>query len=169
MEPIINKVAQKAVVNIDPATFIPAGEQIVVIDLKDFLFKGLILREADFRAAVKQTDWSVYRDQYVVLHCSSDAIIPNWAYMILAAELALYATDVVNTIPAHAREVLMYRAIDRMDMTPYIDQRVIIKGCGDEIPAASYTYLTMRLAPVVRAINYGESCSMVPVSKRSMD
>ncbi len=166
-DPIINKVAQKNIITIDLADLYPKESDLAVIDMKDYLFKGLILREADFREQVKNTDWSIYRDKYVVLYSSVNAIIPMWAYMVLSAELAPYAKDVANAAPAHATDVFMYRAIEKIDPAVYDGQRVVIKGCGDkQIDPAAFVYITQKLAGTARALMYGEPCSMVPVYKR---
>ncbi len=168
-DPIINKVAQKAIVTLDLADLFPKQEAIVVIDLKDYLFKGLILREADFREQVKNTDWSAYQDKYVVIHSSVDAIVPVWAYMVLSAELTPYAKDIANASPDHAVDIFMYRAIEKINAEDYAGQRVVIKGCGDrQIDSAAFVYITNKLAPTARAIMYGEPCSMVPVYKKSL-
>lgn len=167
VSPIINKVAQKALVTIDLADFLPKEESISVIDLKDYLFKGLILREADFREQVKNTDWSVYQGKYVVIYSSVDAVIPMWAYMVLAAELTPFAKDITNVSPDHAIDIFLYRAIEKINPADYAGQRVVIKGCGDrQIDPAAFVYITHRLAATARAISYGEPCSMVPVYKR---
>ena len=168
--PIINKVAQKAIVTIDLADFFPKEENIVSIDMKDYLFKGLILREADFRAQVKNTDWSVYQDKYVVIHSTVDAIIPMWAYMVLAAELTPYAKDIANAAPSHAVDIFMYRAIEKINEADYAGQRLVIKGCGDrQIDSAAFVHITNKLAGTARAIMYGEPCSMVPVYKKPVN
>jgi hypothetical protein len=165
--PIINKVAQKALVTIDLADLFAKEEDILVIDLKDYLYKGLILREADFREQVKNTDWMAYQDKYVVIHSSVDAIIPMWAYMVLSAELSPFAKDIANATPEHAQDIFLYHAIDRLHAEDYAGQRIVIKGCGDRhIDPAAFVYITHRLAATARAITYGEPCSMVPVYKR---
>src|ERR1700722_15968950 len=165
--PIINKVAQKAIVTIDLADFFPKEDSIMGIDLKDYLFKGMILREADFREQVKNTDWSGYQDKYVVIHSSVDAVIPMWAYMVLAAELSPFAKDIANAAPDHAIDIFLYRAIEKINPADYAGQRVVIKGCGDtQIDPAAFVYITHRLAATARAVSYGEPCSMVPVYKR---
>lgn len=167
VSPIINKVAQKALITLDLADLFPKKESIVAIDMKDYLFKGLILREADFREQVKNTDWSIYRDKYVVIHSTVDAIIPMWAYMVLAAELTPYAKDIANASPAHAEDIFLYRAIEKMNPADYAGQRIVIKGCGDrQIDSAAFVHITNKLAASARAINYGEACSMVPVYKK---
>ena len=167
--PIINKVAQKAITTLDLADFFPAQESMMTIDLKDYLFKALILREADFREQIKQTDWSIYQDKYVVIHSSVDAIIPMWGYMVLAAELTPYAKDIANASPDHAVDIFMYRAIEKINAEDYTGQRIVIKGCGDrQIDSAAFVYITHKLAGTARAIMYGEPCSMVPVYKKSV-
>lgn len=168
-DPIINKVAQKNIITIDLADLLPAESDMVVIDMKDFLFKELILREADFREQVKSTDWSTYRDKYVVLYSSVNAIIPMWAYMVISAELAPYIKDIANADPTHAADIFMYRAIEKLNAAEYEGQRIVIKGCGDkQIDAAAFVYITQKLAGTARALMYGEPCSMVPVYKRTI-
>ncbi|MBK7149032.1 MAG: DUF2480 family protein [Bacteroidetes bacterium] len=170
VQPIINKAAQKAIVTIDLADFFPASSDIVPIDLKNYLFKELLLKEADFRDAVKNTDWSIYKDKYVVLFCSTPAIIPMWAYMVLSAELSVYAKDVACTTADHAAEVFLYRNIAQINLKEYEGKRVVIKGCGERpIPEAAFVQITQQLAPVARAVNYGEACSMVPVFKKNVN
>ena len=166
-QPIVNKVAQKALITLDLEDYYPKEEDLLVIDLKDYLFKGLILKEADFRQAVDTTDWATYKDRYVVLHCSTNAIIPMWAYMVLTAALSPYAKDIVSAAPQHACEVLLYRNLAALNPADYAGQRVVIKGCGNRaVPQAAYVQITRQLAPVARAIMYGEPCSTVPVYKK---
>ncbi len=166
-DPIINKVAQKAIITLDLADFFPQAESIVSIDMKDYLFKGLILREADFREQIRNTDWSAYQDKYVAIHSTVDAIVPMWAYMVLTAELTLYAKDIANAAPEHAIDMFMYRAIEKVNAADYAGQRVVIKGCGDrQIDSAAFVCITNKLAGSARAIMYGEPCSMVPVYKK---
>jgi hypothetical protein len=166
-DPIINKVAQKAITTLDLADLCPYESMIVAIDLKDYLFKGLILREADFREQVKNTDWNSYQDKYVVIHSSVDAIVPMWAYMVLAAELTPYAKDIASASPDHAVGIFLNHAIEKLNPADYTGQRVVIKGCGDKkIDSAAFVYITHKLAGTARAIMYGEPCSMVPVYKK---
>lgn len=170
LKPIVNKIAQRAIITLDLEDYFPNQKDILIIDLKDFLFKGLLLKEASFRETVKNTDWSKYRDKLVVLHCSSLAIIPMWAYMILSAELSPYAKDIACTTPEHAPEIFLYRAISNLDSSQFTNQRVVIKGCGArQIPEAAYVQITQKLATVARVIMYGEPCSSVPVFKKSVD
>jgi hypothetical protein len=130
----------------------------------------LILREADFRESVKNTDWSNYKDKYVVIHCSTDAIIPMWAYMVLSAELSPFAKDIASSSLEHAPEIFLYRNLAKLDMDEFKNQRVVVKGCGDrKVPEAAYVQITEQLSKVARAVMFGEACSTVPVFKKVSD
>ncbi len=169
-KPLVNKVAQKALINLDLEDYFPMPEEIVSIDLKGFLFKELILREADFRESVKNTDWSIYKDKYVVLYCSSNAIIPMWAYMVLSAELSPFAKDIASSSPDHAPEIFLYRNLAKLNMDEFRNQRVIVKGCGDrKVPEAAFVQIAEQLSKVARVVMYGEACSNVPVFKKLID
>jgi len=169
-KPLINKVAQKALVTLDLEELFPKENDIATIDLKDYLFKGLILREADFRTAITATDWSVYKDKFVTIYCSANAIVPMWAYMVISAELAGVAQDVAQASPDHAAEIFLYRQIAQLDMNKFINQRVVVKGCGDRpMSEAAYVQIAAQLAKVARVIMYGEPCSTVPVFKKAVD
>lgn len=165
-ETIVNKVAQSGLLTVDLANFSPQGER-VVYDIKDNLFQGLILREKDFREFVKTHDWQQYQDKYVAITCSADAIVPTWAYMLLANQLEPYAEDIVFGDLATLETVLYERALEKLDMEGYRDQRVVVKGCGDiEIPESAFVKFTAMLSKVAKSIMYGEPCSTVPVFKR---
>ncbi len=165
-ETIVNKVAQSGLVTIDLARFAPQGER-VVYDIKDNLFQGLILREKDFREFVKTHDWSQYTDKYVAITCSADAIVPTWAYMLLANRLEPYAKDIAFGDLDTLETLLYERALAKLDFETYRDQRVVVKGCGDiEIPNAAFVKFTAELSKVAKSILYGEPCSTVPVYKR---
>lgn len=169
-KPLVNKVAQKALITVDLETYFPNQEEIISLDMKDFLFKGLILREADFRESVENTDWSNYKDKYVVLHCSTNAIIPMWAYMVLSAQISPFAKDVACSSPEHAIEIFLYRNLAKLDMESFKNQRVVVKGCGDrKVPEAAFVQITGQLSKVARVVMYGEPCSTVPVFKKSID
>lgn len=170
VKPIINKVAQKGIVTIDLGDFFPKAEEVMYIDLKDYLFKGLILREADFREAVKQTDWSAYKDKYAGIHCSADAVIPMWAFMVLASELSAYTKAVVFGNKSELDEKLLLENFNSTDIKQYDAQRLVIKGCGDRpISATVFVAVTAKLSGVARSIMYGEPCSTVPVFKKRID
>lgn len=170
VKPIINRVAQSGLITLDLEDYFPKAEEIDAIDLKEFLFKQLILREAEFREMVKQTDWKKYEGRYVVLHCSSNAIIPMWAYMVLSAQLSVYAKDVACSSAEHAAEIFLYRNIAKLNVDDFKNQRVIVKGCGDrQIPEAAFVQIAEQLSKTVRSLMYGEACSSVPVYKKAND
>lgn len=166
-EMITNKVAESGIITIDPAAYIPAGEN-VVFDLKDHLFMGLILKEKDFREALKKTDWNQYRDKNVAVTCSADAIIPVWAYMLVASYLQPVAKEIVMGDEKELLRQLFIKNISLININELADQRIVIKGCGDT-PIGDYVYLelTKVLRPVAKSIMYGEPCSTVPVYKRT--
>ena len=165
-ENIINKVAQSGLVTLDPAQFYALGER-VVYDIKDNLFHGLMLREKDFRDFVKTHDWAQYQGKNVAVTCTADAIVPAWAYMLLANRLAPYALEVVFGDAEVLETVLFVKAIARLDVEQYRDQRLVIKGCGDvPVPVSAYVELTKKLTPVAKSLMFGEPCSTVPIYKR---
>lgn len=166
MEDIVNKVANSGLVTIDPGELYPPGER-VLLDIKDQLFQGLILREKDFREFIKTHDWQQYKDKYVALTCSADAIIPDWAWMLLASALEPFAKKIVFGSTEVLETVLFEEVLSKFDIEPYRDARVVIKGCGDKpVPKTAYIELTRKLRPVVKSIMYGEPCSTVPVYKQ---
>ncbi|MGZ3753790.1 MAG: DUF2480 family protein [Mucilaginibacter sp.] len=165
-ENIINKVAQSGLVTLDPAEFYAQGER-VIYDIAPNLFQGLILREKDFREFVKNHDWAQYAGKNVGIICSADAIVPAWAYMLLANRMAPFANEVVFGNEEVLETVLFSKAIDKLDVEQYRDQRMVIKGCGDvHVPVSAYVALTEKLTPVVKSLMFGEPCSTVPLYKR---
>ncbi|MDB5061836.1 MAG: hypothetical protein JWP67_1679 [Mucilaginibacter sp.] len=165
-ENIINKVAQSGLVTLDPAQFYAPGER-VVYDITDNLFHGLMLREKDFREFVKTHDWTQYGGKNVAVTCTADAIVPAWAYMLLANRLAPYAREVVFGDAEVLETVLFVKEISRLDVEQYRDQRLVIKGCGDiPVPVSAYVELTKKLTPVAKSLMFGEPCSTVPIYKR---
>ena len=163
---LINKVAESGLITLDPADFL-LREPVQVIDLKEFLFMGMILKEKDFREKLKTMNWEPYRNSLVTLTCSADAIIPVWAYMLLATYLQTLASVLLMGDEAAAKKQMLQRAIQNWDVEAYREKRVVIKGCGDdEVEAFVYMEMTNKLLPVVKSIMYGEPCSTVPVFKR---
>lgn len=163
---IVNKVAQSGLVTFDLATLYLEGER-KVYDIKDNLFHGLILKEKDFRAFVKEHDWSAYKDCYVAITCTADAIVPTWAYMLLANRLEPYAAEVVFGDLSVLETLLFERQLAKLDMEQFRDERVVVKGCGDEtVPESAFVKFTVELSKVAKSIMYGEPCSTVPVFKR---
>lgn len=163
---IENKVAQSGLLNFDLEDYYPKGER-VSIDMADFLFEGLILREKDFREKVKEKDWSVYQDKFVALTCSADAIVPTWAYMLLATALEEYAKKIVFGSLETLETVLFQEALSNIDVETFRDERVIIKGCSNyPVPESAYVEITRLLKPVAKSLMYGEACSTVPIYKQ---
>lgn len=163
---IVNKVALSGIINIDLEEFYPQGER-VLFDIKEQLFQGLILKEKDFRSFVKSEDWSTYTDKYVALTCSADAVVPVWAYMLLAIQIEPYAKKVVFGDLETLETVLYNEILNTLNINEYKDARVVIKGCGHlPVPKAAYVEITRLLRPVAKSIMYGEACSMVPLYKQ---
>jgi len=163
---IINKVAESALTTIDLEEYYPKGET-AVFDLKDHLFMGLILKEKDFRAALQTYDWEQFRDKNVAITCSADAIIPMWAYMLVATNLQPVAKEVVFGEEKNILSTLLLRNLAVIKGEDYADKRVVVKGCGDvTIPESAYVEITNKLRPYVKSIMYGEPCSTVPIFKR---
>ncbi|MFL5764472.1 MAG: DUF2480 family protein [Bacteroidia bacterium] len=166
-EGIVNKVEQSGLVTIDLESFYPKGERIL-LDIREHLFQGLILREKDFREFIKSEDWSKYKDKYVALTCSADAIVPTWAYMLLATQLEPVSKKVVFGDLETLETVLYNEVLNSLDISPYRDARIVIKGCGDlPVPKAAFVQLTALLRPVAKSIMYGEPCSTVPLYKKA--
>jgi hypothetical protein len=164
-EEIVNKIAQSALLTLDLEKYFPE-ERIVMFDLKSFLFMELILKEKDFRAALQSTNWNQYKDQIVGVYCSSDAIIPLWAYMLVTGYLEPVAKDVIQGDEQTVIRQLLLERIGRIDPQEFKDMRVVVKGCGEKaIGAFAYLEITKRLRPVVKSIMYGEPCSTVPIYK----
>ena len=168
-EQFINKVAESGIITLDPATHIPVGGT-AVFDLKDHLFMGLILKEKDFREALKSLDWEQYRDKNIALTCTADAIIPVWAYMLVASNLQPVAKEIVMGDEKELHRQLFLKNISKINITEFTDKRVVIKGCG-ETPIGDFVYmeLTKILRPVAKSIMYGEPCSTVPVYKKPLN
>ena len=163
---IVNKVAESGLITIDLEDYYPK-EQNMVFDLKDHLFMGMILKEKDFREALKNLDWELYHDKNVAVTCTADAIIPVWAYMLVATYLSPVAKDFILGNETELRRKLFLKNISSIDPNQFADQRVVIKGCGDlAIEDFAYLEITKLLLPVVRSIMYGEPCSTVPIYKR---
>ena len=164
--PIINKVADSGLITLDPAAYLPQGD-VAVFDMKDHLFMGLILKEKDFREALKNLDWEKYRDRLVAVDCTADAVIPVWAYMLVASYLEPVARGFVMGNEKQLQHQLFLENLHRIDTAAFTDKRVVIKGCGDT-PIGDFVYmeLTKILRPVAKSIMYGEPCSTVPVFKK---
>ncbi len=163
---IVNKVSESGLITLDLEQYYPR-EEVVLFDLKDYLFMGLILKEKDFRDALKNQDWEVYRKKYVGVTCSADAIIPPWAYMLAASYLQPVAKDVIMGDEKEVHKTIFLQNIQGIDVKEFTGQRVVVKGCG-ETPIGEFAYMeiTKRLRPVAKTIMYGEPCSTVPIYKK---
>ncbi len=166
-ELIVNKVAESALTEIDLEKYYPKGE-VAIFDMKEYLFMGLILKEKDFREALKGTDFSIYQDKYVAVTCSADAVIPVWAYMLVASYIQPYARDIVFGDEKMLHRTIFLKNLATVVVEDYTDKRVVVKGCG-ELPIGEFAYLeiTRMLRPVAKSIMYGEPCSTVPVYKKA--
>ena len=165
-ESIVNKVAESGIITLNLEDYYPKGE-IAVFDLKDHLFMGLILKEKDFRAVLLATDWQQFQNKNVAVTCSADAIIPVWAYMLVASYLQPVANEVFFGNAEALISGILQKNIDKIDTAPFTDKRIVLKGCGDiKIPDSAYLAMTAKLRPVAKSIMYGEPCSTVPVYKK---
>ena len=166
METLVNKVAESGIITLDLAPYIPVNE-VAVFDLKPFLFREMILKEKDYRAALPAYDWKQYEGKHVAITCTADAIVPVWAYMLAASFIQPFAISVYFGSEDELAKSLVIGRIGQIDKEEYRDKRVVIKGCGDTpIPDAAYVAITFHLRPVVKSLMYGEPCSTVPVYKK---
>jgi hypothetical protein len=165
-ETLVNKVAESGLISFDLEEYYPK-QPIKVFDLKDYLFMGLILKEKDFRAALLSTDWEQYRNANVAITCSADAIIPMWAYMLVASYLQPVAVHVVFGDEKKLVSTLLLKNLEAVKGEEYTDKRVVVKGCGEvDIPETAYVEITNKLRPFAKSIMYGEPCSTVPIYKK---
>ena len=164
---IINKVAESDLVTINLEDFYPKGER-VLFDLRGWLFEELILKEKDFREQIKNHDWSQYKNKFVAITCTADAIIPTWAFMLAASNLSPFAQKIVFGDLKKLDEELFQEQIRKLDIENYRDEKIIIRGCSTiDVPVSAYVELISRLRPVAKSIMYGDACSTVPLFKKS--
>ena len=162
---ITNKVANSGLISFDLEAYFHSGER-VIYDIKDNLFMGLMLKEKEFRAFLKENDWSTFSGKNVAIICSEDAIVPTWAYMLLAIQLQPYANVVVFGGLEDLEKELYELAFNQLDLEQFKDQRIVVKGCSNaKIPVSVYVDLTMRLKPIAKSLMFGEPCSTVPLYK----
>lgn len=168
-QPLINRVANSRLSTIDLESLYPSGE-IVPFDLKDYLFMELILKEKDFREALNTLDWSQYSGKNLAVFCSTDAIIPMWAYMLVATHATPFVGDIALCAPEQFVEIAFQKRINNLNLADYQGARIVIKGCSDKpVPASAYMEITRRLQPVAQSIMFGEPCSTVPVYKKARE
>lgn len=166
MERLVNKVAESGIISLDLEKFYPQQE-VVELDLKDFLFMEMLLKEKDFREKLEATDWNQFNGKIVAVHCSTEAIIPMWAFMLVSSKLKGFANEVYFGNKQIAIEKAMEKNMLSIDEEEYKDKRVVVKGCGDiEIPSSAFLMISQKLIPVVKSLMYGEPCSTVPVYKQ---
>lgn len=162
---IVNKVAQSQLITLNLEDFFP--NDLVIFDLKDFLYMELVLKEKEFREALKQYDWNQFENKTVGITCTVDAIIPLWAYMLVASYLQPYTEKVFSGSEEDITQQALLKKISETDFQSYENKRIVLKGCGDRsIAAYAYVEVTKKLLPFVKSIMYGEPCSTVPVFKR---
>ena len=165
-EPILNRVAASQLISLDLEKFYSEGTR-SAIDLKDYLFQGLILKEKDFRDQIAKTNWSTYQDHYVAIQCTTDAIVPTWAFMLLSIALSPYAKKIIFGTLDELENALFLEAINQHEWSSYQNGKVVIKGCSKiNVPISAYVEVTNRLKPIASSIMYGEPCSTVPLYKR---
>ncbi len=166
-EEIVNRVQKSGLITID-LDDIEMSNNILEIDIKNWLLDGLFLKEKEFRNNVLNHNWSNYKNSYVCVHCSSDAIIPTWAYMLVSSQLENFTEKVIIGNKEKLYEKCFEDAINKIDYSLYVNKSVIIKGCSDEkIPISAYHLITTKLKPIAKSIMYGEACSAVPVYKKT--
>ena len=165
MEEIINKVANSALEVFDLEDYYPKGIR-SQIDISQWLLEGFLLKEKDFREDLKNQDWSVYKDQYVAVSCSTDAIIPAWALILVTVHLTPFAKKIINGSIEDIEASLYEELLSKIDYTVYQDKPIIIKGCSKKpVPMRAYILAANYLQPFARSIMYGEACSAVPLYK----
>jgi hypothetical protein len=165
-KPLVNRVANSGIATIDLEHYFPA-EEIVSFDLKDYLFHGLILKEKDFREALDNLDWEQFRGKRLAVHCSTDAIVPMWAFQLVAVQAQPFAVDVYYGPPAQALDQYYRDALSKQDWGHLADQRVVVKGCSDKpVPPSAYLEAARLFRPLVKSLMFGEPCSTVPLFKK---
>jgi hypothetical protein len=163
---LVNKVAESGLITIDLEDFFPK-EEIQVLDIKNFLFRELLLKEKEFRTALKDFNWSTFKDKTVALTCSVDAILPQWSYMLVMTYLAAHTAKVYFGTAAEVEYFIFLDNIRKIESSKYLDAKVVIKGCGTRVvTGAAYLEITKQLQPVVKSLMFGEPCSTVPIYKK---
>lgn len=166
MSEIINRVAQSSLISLNLEEIYPKEER-VLFDLQGFLFQGLVLREKDFRQSLKEHEWENYQGKWVAISCSADAIIPTWAYMLVATYLQPVALGFVIGDFESLEQYIVDQLVDSLDEKNFQDRPVVVKGCSSiEIPLYAYGKLVQKLQPVAKSLMFGEPCSTVPLYKK---
>jgi hypothetical protein len=164
---IVNRVASSSLITFDLEDYYLPGDR-VIIDISSQLYEGLVLREKEFRQFTKDHDWQQYKDKYVIVNCSTDAIVPVWAYMLLASSLQPFALDVIYGRPEELEIYLFRKQLDQVKWHEFANARVVVKGCSKvTVPVAIYLEVAKQLKPFVTSLMFGEPCSTVPLYKKS--
>ncbi|MFN8274528.1 MAG: DUF2480 family protein [Flavobacteriaceae bacterium] len=162
---IINRVANSALEVFDLEDYYTKGTR-AQIDLSQWLLEGFVLREKEFRAALSSYDWSTYQNQYVALYCSTDAIVPAWAYILVTTHLSPFAAKIVQGTLEDLETALYQDILPKIDYSVYQDKPVILKGCSQKpVPMSAYLEAVQYLQQYAKSIMYGEACSAVPLYK----
>jgi Protein of unknown function (DUF2480) len=163
---IINRVSNSSLITFDLEEYYQPGER-VLIDIKDQLYEGLILKEKDFREFIKNQDWSIYQNKFVAVNCTTDAIIPTWAYMLVAIAIRPYAKVIEFGTLENLEEKLFQKALSTVNWDQFRNAKVVVKGCSKiNVPASAYVLAVAELQPIVASLMFGEACSTVPLYKR---
>ena len=166
MSDITNRVAQSKLITFDLEDYYPEGER-VLLDISQWLYEGIILKEKEFRKQIDEIDWAGFSDKYVALNCSTDAIVPGWAFMLITSRLQPYAKKVVQGDLVELETQLYSEVIRDLDTEPFADKPVIIKGCSNKpVPPNAYVWATEKIQAVASKLMYGEACSSVPIYRR---
>lgn len=166
-EYIENKVANSGLITISLEEFHQKGDR-VLFDIKPLLWQELALKEKDFRSFIKQHDWRQYQNNFVAITCSADAIVPTWAYMLVAIALQPYVKKVIFGNLSDLERELYIDAVNLFDLNSITNKRVLVKGCGDiNIPDSAFVYVSQKFVPVVKSLMFGEACSNVPLYKKA--
>jgi hypothetical protein len=163
---IINRVSNSAIITFDLEGYYEKGDRLL-LDIKDQLYEGLILKEKDFREFIKTYNWSAYQGKFVAITCSADAIVPTWAFMLVAIALRPYAKRIEFGTLDDLEEKLFQDTLSRVDWNQFRDAKVVVKGCSKvNVPASAYVFAVSQLQPIVSSLMFGEACSTVPLYKR---
>lgn len=163
---IVNRVANSVLQVFDLEDYYQEGER-VALDISQWLLEGFVLREKDFRQALKEYNWEQYQDKFVALHCSTDAIVPAWAYMLITTYLQPYTKRTIQGSVTDIDVLYYQEVLDSLDYTQYADKPVIVKGCSHKpVPEQAYVMAVNKLMPVAKSLMFGEACSSVPLYKK---
>lgn len=167
MSEIVNRVEQSGLISVDLAEYCPKDSEFLGFDFEPALWNGLVLKEKDFRDYVKQFDWNQFAGKHAYLYCSVEAILPSWAFMLVSSKLVGIAASVSIGTLADAKQKALELQIEQLDVTPFTDGKLIVKGCSDlPQPEAAMSQFLVKVQPICSSIMYGEACSSVPIYKK---